>query len=425
MQKTALSTLLLLLFCFANAVAQPNPAPVFTKEKLHDRILGLLVGSAIGDAMGGPIEMWGRHYITANYGWVSAPVPYAMGASPESIWVGNLPAGGTTDDTRWKVLAVRYLTQKSGGKFRFSKKLDARAFAQFITDEYLRELKALKATDGFDPAPYEAAQRRVQWLQEWALTAKPFAENDLLAYNDAVSKFYGGEMVCAGLLYAPVVGGFFPGDPALAYDEAFRLSIFDIGYARDLTALTAAMTAAALSPNCQPDSLWEVLRTIDPHDFNSSRLVGRNGYKLFWKAQDITHQARLLKPEQASYYLPSNFRGDTLQFYQMQKAFELLDAQNQDAPFHAGEIYLINLTALWFSNLDFQVAMEFVANFGRDNDTVAAVTGGILGAYHGFAALPDYKREVMRVNKDLLGNDLEALAKDLTEAVWAGMGPKK
>ncbi|MBI1228096.1 MAG: hypothetical protein GC192_22880 [Bacteroidetes bacterium] len=45
----------------------------------------------------------------------------------------------------------------------------------------------------------------------------------------------------------------------------------------------------------------------------------------------------------------------------------------------------------------------------------------ILGAYHGFAALPDFKREVIWVNKELLGNDLEALAKDLTELVCAGM----
>ena len=42
--------------------------------------------------------------------------------------------------------------------------------------------------------------------------------------------------------------------------------------------------------------------------------------------------------------------------------------------------HLINLTALLFSNYQFQPAMEFVTNYGRDNDTVAAVTGAILGA---------------------------------------------
>ena len=34
-------------------------------------VLGSLVGSAIGDAMGAPTEMWSRDQIQAEYGFVS------------------------------------------------------------------------------------------------------------------------------------------------------------------------------------------------------------------------------------------------------------------------------------------------------------------------------------------------------------------
>ena len=419
----SLATFAVLSFFQKNAQAQATQLPenqaVYTKEQLYDHLLGLLVGSAIGDAMGAPVEMWGRSGIQADYGYISAPDPHVREASAEGPWKYNLPAGGTTDDTRWKALAVNFFTQKkNNGQFLLGKKPEATAFAQYIVDQYEKDIQSLKATVGFDPEPYEEAARRMQWLQEWALAARPYAAKDYEAYADAVSRFYGGEMVCAGLLYAPAIGGFYPGNPAEAYDEAWRLSIFDLGYARDITALTAALTAAALNPARTPESLWASLREIDPQGFSKSRLVGRTSFRLFRQAQDIVYQCRQLQPGQGSGYIPPNFRGDTLQFFQMQKAFELLDSYNQDMPFHAGEIYLINLTALLFSDLDFQTAMEFVVNFGRDNDTVGAVTGGILGAYHGFSKLPACKSEVLKVNRELLGIDLEALARAMTEAAW-------
>jgi ADP-ribosylglycohydrolase len=88
----------------------------------------------------------------------------------------------------------------------------------------------------------------------------------------------------------------------------------------------------------------------------------------------------------------------------------------QDIPFHAGEIHLINLTAIAYSQGDFRRAMAFIVNFGRDNDTVAAVTGAILGAYLGYQALPqDMARGVITVSKQTMGIDLESLARQLTD----------
>ncbi len=122
-------------------------------------------------------------------------------------------------------------------------------------------------------------------------------------------------MTCAGILYSPMIGAYYPGRATAAYEAAYRLSIFDLGYARDISALIGAMVAAAMAPNSQEMPV------------------------------------------------------DTLFWGQMQHAYARLETLNQDLPFHAAEIHLVNLTALLLSDFDFEKALVFVINYGRDNDT--------------------------------------------------------
>jgi hypothetical protein len=107
---------------------------------------------------------------------------------------------------------------------------------------------------------------------------------------------------------------------------------------------------------------------------------------------------------------------DTLEYLRLSKAYEMLDQANEDVAFHPGEIYLITLTAMMFCDFDFSKTMRFIVNYGRDNDTVAAIAGAILGAYHGAEKLPkDQTTLVLQVNKDVLGIDLIELANQLTD----------
>ncbi len=89
-------------------------------------------------------------------------------------------------------------------------------------------------------------------------------------------------------------------------------------------------------------------------------------------------------------------------------------------PFHAGEIHLQVLTAMIFSDFDFEKTMAFLVNLGRDNDTTSAVAGGILGAFYGFEKLPnEMKNKVMMVSKKELNIDFEALAQKLAQRIIA------
>lgn len=390
-----------------------------TREIYADKVLGMLIGSAIGDAMGAPTEMWHRSDILRQVGYVSDLGPVTREASPEGPWQTNLPPGGTTDDTRWKYLIGSWLAAASPRQ----DSLDARAFAQRILDQYLAEKDRLKTIESFSPAPLEAQMLHIVWLQEWAKVSRPYLTGDIDAYSAAVNQFYGGEMSCAGMLYAPMMGAYFPAHPQQAYRESYRLGLFDLGYARDITGLTAAYVSQAMQPGASAQSVAAISATVDPRHYAESRLIGRTAHRIYEAAQGIVWEAKAVTAQEipASQVKPAGFDGDALAYAQMQKAYELLDARLQDIPFHAAEIHLINLTALVFADGDFRKAMEFVVNYGRDNDTVAAITGAILGAQIGAKQLPAaWKEAALQVNRDLLGMDLEKLADELVAVGYGG-----
>lgn len=66
---------------------------------------------------------------------------------------------------------------------------------------------------------------------------------------------------------------------------------------------------------------------------------------------------------------------------------------------------------------DFRRSLEFVVNYGRDNDTTAAVTGAVLGAYLGADALPESWVQTTLERNRAIGIDLEILAERLLAAI--------
>jgi ADP-ribosylglycohydrolase len=377
---------------------------------LYDKILGSLVGSAAGDAMGAPTEMWSRFQIQAEFGHVDSLTDMVREPSPEGTWNYNLHKGGSTDDTRWKMLTLEYVLEQ-----KHPDPLSARDFAFHILGTYDHYTSGLASLRGRDPEPYEGKLMQMLWLKEWVKVAEAYVE-DSLSHYDALSTFYGGEMVCAGMLFAPAVGLAYPGEAEYAYKQAYELDIYDQGYARDIAALTAAMVAEAMDSSSTPDSILAVLRTVDPEGYFKGRLVGRSAYALYRQAQYIVKEARdadvetVLKEPPVKLSMELNSQEDSIRYAQWSLAYAQLDKVVRSYPFHPAEIHLVNLVALLLCDFDFQQTLAFIVNFGRDNDTTAAVAGAILGAYYGYEALPEaFKENVLDSSKEL-GMDLEERA---------------
>ena len=410
-----------------------------SKEALHDRILGALVGSAIGDAMGLSTEMWARQDIQLQYGYITGLTPAITNKSPEGSWSHNLPAGATTDDTRWKLALTGYIKANPSA-------MNAENFAQFIIDYYQENASSL-ADDAVLTVPdsLDVKMKKINWIKEWARVAFAYKE-DAKRYQNLRDRFYGGEISCAGLLYTPMFGLVAPNAPS-AYEMAYEHSLFDMGYGKDISSIAAVMCNMALQTQ-NMDSILQASIYIDPYNYQNSRLIGRISKSISEGAEQYVRHALdideiplnsslvlndsvvlgkiegvpsvVVHKDSIRLNIPKNYPGNALDWYRQETIYQALEQNQHRIAFQAGEIWEILYAGLLFGDGDFTTTLQFIINYGRDNDTVGAVAGMILGAKDGYAKLPEYlKKDVIRINKDLLGIDLEGLAQELTELVYA------
>ncbi|PRX56396.1 ADP-ribosylglycohydrolase family protein [Flagellimonas meridianipacifica] len=443
-----ISLVALILSCKEETPKLVLPSPVkpiygkrqidLSKEELHDRVLGALVGSAIGDAMGLSTEMWNRKDIQRRYGYITGLTPATSGQSAEGSWAHNLPEGATTDDTRWKVALARYIITGPTPP-------NANAFAQFIIDYYQDNAKTLAdRTILAEPDSLDAKIEKINWIKEWARVALAFQEGGT-SYEQARDRFYGGEISCAGMLYTPMFG-LLALNAESAYQLAYEHTIFDMGYGRDISSIAAVMCNMALQTQ-DMDSILQAHAYIDPYAYQDSRLIGRiprgiargvenyilaaleieeiplvpslvlNDSLIVGKIGDAP--ALVIHKDSVRIKVPENFPGNTLDWYRQEAIYQALERNKHMIAFHAGEIWEILYAGLFYGNGDFTKTMQFIVNYGRDNDTVAAIAGMILGAKDGFDKLPEPLRtQVLSTNKELLGIDLVALAQDLTNHIY-------
>ena len=385
-----------------------------TEDEYYDKVLGALVGSAIGDAMGASTEMWHRNDIQLLYGYITGLTPAVREQSPEGTWDHNLLAGSTTDDTRWKFAMVKYLTAHQ-------EELNAETFANFITDYYASLTQSLSDGNTVPDTDFLDTQiEKIDWIKEWARVAMARQKNSR-AYQRAMNRFYGGELSCAGQLYSPMFG-LVTANPEDAYNLAYEHSLFDLGYAKDISALVSSMTHMAMRTQ-HMDSILDVATFIDPLGYQDSRLVGRIAYSVadasIKNVKAIENRIlgdSLILKDSLLFKVPEGFNGMKRDWVRQEMVYQFLERDKKAIAFHAGEIWQILVTALQFGEGDFEKTMQFIVNYGRDNDTVAAVAGMILGAKDGYSNLPvTLRTEILRVNKENLGIDLEALAREMAE----------
>ena len=390
----------------------PKPTPLaggatLDVDTYKDRVLGALVGSAIGDAMGASTEMWNRADIRREYGYITGLTPARIPRQAEGPWGNLMGSGATTDDTRWKYFMGKYFTNFSGN-------LNVDHFAKMIVNYYQSGVKSLANPElASSPDQLDDAILQIDWMKEWARVALAYQKSGI-EFERAKNRFYGGEMSCAGMLYTPMFGLIAP-HPDSAYTLGYDHALFDIGYAKDVSGMVAAFTSLAL----QNDSISIVLQKgmrIDPYEYSNSRLVGRLLQNIVDEARWMVKTAATLPEIDTVSFksVPNGYPGSKLEWMRQNFVYAELTKKQRAIAFHAGEIFQILYAALLFGEGNFIKTLAFIVNYGRDNDTVGAVAGMILGAQLGFKDLPRHLRDpVLKTNRELLGIDLEAIAEEI------------
>lgn len=362
-------------------------------EKVYERILGCMVGNALGDAFGAVVEFCSAARVQKLVGqqWVDQflPFPDDFGTHPVGVWQAAPPRGTGTDDTRNNHIFAECVI-RNGGQIN----------SQLLAIEYLERYRDRAL---FYPNHEELAEKHFSHMCERSCAY--LGMQDLPSGRPAwvVSSRGDAFPSLMGLISVAFAGLLYQGEPEKAYAKAFEVSFLDIGYARDATAMMAAMISAALGGELSGKEMVKIALQVDPFDLRH-RIMGGEIRKFLELAHEAESDQRLVdaiakevghrhpydpidvlgQPAAAVYYCD----GDPIRSIVMAANDRDLDAEG-------------NLKQL------------------RDVDCTGGVAGALVGALHGVQAFPeDWVADVLKANQEVYGIDIEANARRFYEAVY-------
>jgi ADP-ribosylglycohydrolase len=327
-----------------------------------DAVYGCLIGGAIGDALGAPVEGWYWHEIRARYGHVTELMPgfgntgacyggttgerYGAaydGPSPQPGWI--------TDDTTMRHYLCLAIARKQG---------------RVTPDDYRDVL-----IEVFNP-------NRV-WVNERALIWKLKAGVD--PWESGRGAIPAG---CATMMIAPV-GIINAGNPAQAYQDAWNIAyVNQEGHNRDGAATIAAGVAAAFLPDATVES---VLATMAQHSSEYMHRAIELTMDLAYGSDSVDAFAEKYYAKMLDWSWPSPPGG----------------RWNKERFFSGNTVELVPITVaiLQLTGGDVDRAMIEAASFGRDCDTTASLAGSLAGALQGAHAIrQDWIETVECANED-------------------------
>jgi len=347
---------------------------------LESRICGLLSGSALGDALGGPIEFQQPDTIQKlpdpPRRWragdrLDAPARQAaagrlrlreyapLRVAPESYgqWNTRSAAGTVTDDTRHKlVLLLALQTAESGDAWPLRTRDLARAYL-----EWHRQPAIVRRTD--------YGVLCADWLEEWNLAARWILGERDPARARPPECLWQGLPTCCGQMTSLPLAALYPGRPEAAYRAAWHLGFFDNGWGRDLNAAIVAGLAEALVTPLDPalpapawNRVFAAMRTTDPFGYRRIR----------W-----THRA---VDRWLDYALKSAEEADG----QPERMFQQWDQEfRQNAKWEAQIPWVVTVGCLRMADFDPLAALQLTQEWGWDTDSYSQLLGAFLGALYG------------------------------------------
>lgn len=371
-----------------------------SSQVIQKKYLGCIIGAAVGDAVGAPLEFWDLERIAEHpqgRQWIEDMLPYVgTKAHPAGLWRDDPPRGTSTDDTRLNQVFVEAV-------IKYGLLIHSTLLAAEYIDRYVNR-------DQYYPGYHDLSTGQFSWPLRGAcgqLDMECPLHPGVPPY--VLRRHAGGSGIpmLAGLLMVPSAGLLHPGDPEAAYRQAFELAYADIGYAKDATALLAALVAAGFDESLSPRDAIRRGLGVDPFGFGAHRTMVDRIHQ-FLDFADETESDRELVME-------------------VSKAVQHLH------PFDPIDVLGMPVAACYRANGDPRRAILMAVNDRdfdekggfkryRDIDCTGSVCGALVGALAsgGIDDFPaDWVASTISANREVYGFDIKANARHMYEVIAA------
>ncbi|MFH9086027.1 ADP-ribosylglycohydrolase family protein [Streptomyces sp. NPDC017673] len=349
---------------------------------LADRVTAAVVGAAVGDALGGPVEGYSPDQIAERHG---GRVRGIVGPWHGEAWRTARPIapyhkgdGHVTDDTLMTHALIRVYD-------RVRDHLDAYAIAEHLVPDLMTTPRWIPELEA------EALPLHRLFLAEKWLVAR-------LAYGHADPREAGtGNIVnCGAAMYMAPVGLVNAANPAAAYAEALDVAgAHQSSYGREAAGVFAAAVAAAATPGATPDSVVDTCLSLAK---DGTRTAIEKVCEVAAGHRDFESALGPLRAAVEPYdTVGPDYRAPSL-------------AARRPSRLHSIEELPVALGMLVVSGGDYRQAVLGAVNYGRDCDSIATMAGALAGAL-GSPAPEEWAKTVADASR----LDLWAPARTLTE----------
>ncbi|MGW2487813.1 ADP-ribosylglycohydrolase family protein [Streptomyces sp. NPDC001606] len=319
---------------------------------LEERVTAALVGAAVGDALGGPVEGWSPEQIAERHG---GRVHGIVGPWHGDAWRTARPLapfhkgdGHVTDDTLMTHALIRVYD-------RVRDHLDAYAVADHLVPDLMTTPRWIPELEA-ETLPLH----RLFLAEKWLVTR--------IAYGHADPREAGvGNIVnCGAAMYMAPVGLVNAAAPATAYAEALDIAgAHQSSYGREAAGVLAAAVAAATAPGASPDSVVAACLSLAK---DGTRTAIEKVCEVACRHSDFESALRPLRAAVAPYdTVGPDYRAPSL-------------AARRPSRLHSIEELPIALGMLLVSGGDYRHAVLGSVNYGRDCDSIATMAGALAGA---------------------------------------------
>ncbi|MFE2048908.1 ADP-ribosylglycohydrolase family protein [Streptomyces sp. NPDC059459] len=330
----------------------PGTADGATAATLEERVTGALVGAAVGDALGGPVEGYSPEQILERHG---GRVHGIVGPWNGDAWRTARPIapyhkgdGHVTDDTLMTHALVRvYDTVRDH--------LDAYAVAEHLVPDLMTRPRWIPELEA-EALPLQRVFLAEKWL----------AARIHYGHVDPREAGTGNIVNCGAAMYIAPVGLVNAGHPAGAYAEALDIAgAHQSSYGREAAGVLAAAVAAACTPGATPDSVVTACLSLAK---DGTRTAIEAVCEVAAGYTDFESALGPLREAVAPYdTVGPDYRAPSL-------------AARRPSRLHAIEELPVALGMLVVAGGDYRHAVLGAVNYGRDCDSIATMAGALAGA---------------------------------------------